>query len=37
MLCAEMINALNIVATSVKSSWVYAGTINAMGGWYYKW
>ena len=26
---AEMINALNIVATSVKSSWVYTGVINA--------
>lgn len=26
---ADMINALNIVATSVKSSWVYAGNISA--------
>ena len=26
---ADMINALNIVATSVKSSWVYTGSLNA--------
>lgn len=26
---ADMINALNIVASSVKSDWVYAGNINA--------